>query len=70
MAIEDGYQLAVDLTEAVQKAESSGSSVDVEEILKVHPPSPTVCIRATKLLADQACFSCAQPVAVHTPSVS
>ena len=35
MAIEDGYQLAVDLTEAAQKAEASGMRVDVEDVLKV-----------------------------------
>ncbi len=35
MAIEDGYQLAVDLSEAAQRAETAGSRVDVEEILKV-----------------------------------
>ena len=35
MAIEDGYQLAVDLSEAAEKAEASGKSVDVEGILKV-----------------------------------
>ena len=35
MAIEDGYQLAVDLSEAAEKAEASGRSVDVEGILKV-----------------------------------
>ena len=35
MAIEDGYQLAVDLSEAAQKAEASGARVDAEEILKV-----------------------------------
>ena len=35
MAIEDGYQLAVDLSEAAEGAEASGRSVDVEGILKV-----------------------------------
>ncbi|CAK0785225.1 hypothetical protein CVIRNUC_008431 [Coccomyxa viridis] len=36
MAIEDGYQLAVDLTEAVQKSETSGRPVDIEELLKAY----------------------------------
>ena len=35
MAIEDGYQLAVDLSEAAQRAETHGARVHVEEILKV-----------------------------------
>lgn len=35
MAIEDGYQLAVDLSEAVEKAETSGRPLDIEGILKV-----------------------------------
>ena len=35
MAIEDGYQLAVDLSEAAQRAETSGTRVHVEELLKV-----------------------------------
>ena len=35
MAIEDGYQLAVDLSEAVERAESSGGALDIEGILKV-----------------------------------
>jgi hypothetical protein len=35
MAIEDGYQLAVDLSEAADRAEASGRPVDVEGVLKV-----------------------------------
>lgn len=35
MAIEDGYQLAVDLSEAVERAETSGRPLDVEGVLKV-----------------------------------
>ncbi len=35
MAIEDGYQLAVDLSEAVEKAETSGRPLDIEGVLKV-----------------------------------
>lgn len=35
MAIEDGYQLAVDLSEAVERAESSRRALDIEGILKV-----------------------------------
>lgn len=35
MAIEDGYQLAVDLSGAAQRAEASGTRVHVEDILKV-----------------------------------
>ncbi|BDA47131.1 Zeaxanthin epoxidase, chloroplastic [Coccomyxa sp. Obi] len=34
MAIEDGYQLAVDLSEAVEKAETSGRPLDIEGVLK------------------------------------
>ena len=39
MAIEDGYQLAVDLTEAAQKAEELGRRVDCEDVLKVQQMS-------------------------------
>jgi zeaxanthin epoxidase len=35
MAIEDGYQLAVDLSEACDKAETSGRPLDIEGVLKV-----------------------------------
>jgi hypothetical protein len=35
MAIEDGYQLAVDLTEACETAQTSGRPMDVEGVLKV-----------------------------------
>jgi hypothetical protein len=35
MAIEDGYQLATDLSEACERAEAAGCSVDIEGVLKV-----------------------------------
>ena len=34
MAIEDGYQLAIDLSEAVERARTSGRVLDIEGILK------------------------------------
>ncbi len=40
MAIEDGYQLAVDLSEACEKAEVSGRPLDVEGVLKVRLSVP------------------------------
>lgn len=51
MAIEDGYQLAVDLSEAVQKAETSGRSVNIEEILivrRILPPYRVMCLLALR----------------------
>ncbi len=41
MAIEDGYQLAIDLTEASQKADGFGKRVDVEQLLVVRSPPPS-----------------------------
>ena len=70
MAIEDGYQLAVDLSEAVQKAESSGVLVDIEEILKVQAALLSFCIEAIKILTDLACFHCAQSAVLQIESVS
>jgi zeaxanthin epoxidase len=46
MAIEDGYQLAVDLSEAVQRAETSGRALDIEGILKVE----TLCSVKAKVI--------------------
>jgi len=40
MAIEDGYQLAIDLTDAAQKADGLGKRVDVEQLLVVRSPPP------------------------------
>ena len=34
MAIEDGYQLAIDLSDAVERAQTSGRALDIEGILK------------------------------------
>lgn len=49
MAIEDGYQLAIDLTDAAQKADGLGKRVDVEQLLVVRsPPSSTIMQHATK----------------------
>lgn len=50
MAIEDGYQLAVDLTEACEKAESFGRPVDVEGVLKVRNPVPVPLPRQAESL--------------------
>ncbi len=70
MAIEDGYQLAVDLTEAVQKSETSGRPVDIEELLKVQPALVNACIEAVSLLTHLACFSYHPCVGMQVDPVS
>ena len=70
MAIEDGYQLAVDLTEAVQKSETSGVAVDIEELLKVRPALVNACVEAVSLLTDLACFSVTPSVGTQFTPVS
>ena len=49
MAIEDGYQLAVDLSEAVERAESSGRALDIEGILKVRGESKLQYLEPAKV---------------------
>ena len=70
MAIEDGYQLAVDLTEAVQKSETSGRPVDIEELLKVQPALVNACIEAVSLLTHLPCFSYYPCVGMQVDPVS
>ena len=70
MAIEDGYQLAVDLTEAVQKSETSLRPVAIEELLKVQPALVNACIKAVSILTDLACFSYPPSMGMQIHSVS
>ena len=70
MAIEDGYQLAVDLTEAAQKSETSGRPVDIEELLKVPPSLGNARIEAVSILTVLACFSYPPSVEMQINPVS